>query len=361
MKGDCPMRCLTKEKAAWSFATMLLGVLLFCMSGLAFATEPEGSNPPEGGSGDAVQTPAPAPAPAPVDPMAGGKWKTKSGKTYYILKDGKKATGFQKISGAYYYFSKKGVMAKGWKTWSNGTKSYFNKKTGKAAKGWKTISKKRYYFNVAKKCRTVKGKQVIKGQLYYFEKDFTLYKGWKRWSGDKYSYFDKASDGRALVGKQVVSDITYTFDENGIWKDSSARAALTKKAQKYSSATNWLCLVDCDHHRVGIFYGKKGAWEMKHFYLCGDGKASTPTVKGTFTVGIRDYYFDHGNERLFYYTQFSGDYLFHTVTYYQDSKPKRVMDNSVGVGVSLGCVRLDVSAAKWIYKHIPTDTKVIVW
>ena len=63
---------------------------------------------------------------------------------------------------------------------------------------------------------------------------------------------------------------------------------------------------------------------------CAPGKSSTPTKKGRFTVGSKGYYFDSGSARCFYFTQFSGNYLFHSVLYSQTSSPKYVTDGTMG-------------------------------
>lgn len=84
-----------------------------------------------------------------------------------------------------------------------------------------------------------------------------------------------------------------------------------------------------------------------------------PTVGGEFTVGSKGYYFDSGNARCYWYTQFYGDYLFHSVLYskYNGS----LMDGRVGMQLSHGCVRLPIQNAKWIYDNIPSGTKVVVF
>ena len=78
-----------------------------------------------------------------------------------------------------------------------------------------------------------------------------------------------------------------------------------------------------------------------------------------FTVAAKGYYFDSGDARCFYYTQFYGDYLFHSVLY--DKKTGNLADGRLGMGLSHGCVRLKIENAKWIYDHIPAGTKVVVY
>lgn len=129
-----------------------------------------------------------------------------------------------------------------------------------------------------------------------------------------------------------------------------------------TSPTNYIILVDRAAHRVGIFKGGKNNWQDAQYYKCCVGKPSTPTVSGTFYVGIKGKYFNTGSRgRCWYYTQITGNYLFHSVIYDRQNTPKNIIDNAMDAAVSHGCVRLDVDHAKWIYDNIPKKTKVIIY
>lgn len=137
-------------------------------------------------------------------------------------------------------------------------------------------------------------------------------------------------------------------------------SAMYKKAQSRSSSTKWLILVDCTKCRVGIFYGSKGNWDMKYYFACSPGKSSTPTVKGEFTVKSKGKSFGTSSYTCWYYTQFYGNYLFHSVLYYPGSMTN-VKDGRLGQNLSHGCVRLSITNAKWIYDNIPVGTKVYIY
>ena len=129
-----------------------------------------------------------------------------------------------------------------------------------------------------------------------------------------------------------------------------------------TSRTNYIMVVDRATHRVGVFKGKKNNWSNVKYYKCCVGKSSTPTISGTYDVGVKGKYFDTGTKgRCWYYTQISGNYLFHSVIYDRQSTPKHIIDNSMDAAVSHGCVRLDLDNAKWIYDNIPKNTKVIIY
>lgn len=138
----------------------------------------------------------------------------------------------------------------------------------------------------------------------------------------------------------------------------AAYGSMATKANWYSSTTPYLILVDCSNHKVGIFKGFKGSWSCEKYWDCADGAPSTPTVKGTFTVGSRGYYFNSGAYRCYWWTQFYNDYLFHSVLYNWSGV---LQDGRVGMALSHGCVRLQIDNAKWIYDNIPTGTTVVVY
>lgn len=137
------------------------------------------------------------------------------------------------------------------------------------------------------------------------------------------------------------------------------RDAIDRKAQGYSSATNYEILVNRSNHTVSIYRGSKGNWTRIQRYACGDGKPSTPTIEGKFSVGIREKSFGDGYT-CWYATQISGNYLFHSVLYYQGSMT-RIKDGRLGMAVSHGCVRLAIENAKWIYDNIPRWTRIVIY
>lgn len=131
-----------------------------------------------------------------------------------------------------------------------------------------------------------------------------------------------------------------------------------RRAQWYASNTNWLLMIDTAACRVGVYNGRQGNWNQVFYWAASPGKPSTPTVKGEFTVGLRGYVFGHGYS-CYYWTQFYGDYLFHSVLYNQNSST--IMDGRLGQQLSHGCVRLAIENAKWINQNIPSGTKVVVY
>jgi lipoprotein-anchoring transpeptidase ErfK/SrfK len=152
---------------------------------------------------------------------------------------------------------------------------------------------------------------------------------------------------------------TFTFEETSNVFYTGTQLDMYNKASGYSSTTGYLILVDCSANRVGIFNGSQGNWSYTAFMTCTSGAASTPTKKGVFTVASRGLSFGSGYT-CWYWTQFSGNYLFHSVLYNSGSMSS-IQDGRLGINASHGCVRLSLSDAKWIYDNIPSGTTVVVY
>lgn len=129
-------------------------------------------------------------------------------------------------------------------------------------------------------------------------------------------------------------------------------------SRDFSSNTNYFIWVDLSNFKVNIFNGKNHNWTLSHSYPCTIGKPSTPTPKGSFITGIKGLYFGvEKGYKCWYYTQFNGNYLFHSIIYNLDGSIK---DGRLGMALSDGCVRLSKINAKWIYDNIPSGTKVFI-
>ncbi len=132
--------------------------------------------------------------------------------------------------------------------------------------------------------------------------------------------------------------------------------AMYNRAQWYNSNTEWLILTDTVGCRTGFFRGSRGNWKLWSFWQCAPGKNESPTVLGEYSVYGKGLSFGHGYT-CWYYTQFYGDYLFHTQPCYTGTF--NVMDPTMGQRASAGCIRLMTDHAKWIYDNIPYGTKVV--
>lgn len=287
---------------------------------------------------------------------------------------GEAVTGWQKSAdGSWLRYDAQGAMQTGW-VW-DGAWYYLDPETGVMKTGWAQVDGAWYLLSASGAMRTgwnnVGGTWYLMGSSgamrtgwawdgsawYYLESWGGMHTGWLSLNGTW--YFLDYDGGYMHTGWTWVGGQYYWFNEDGslgsvdcTWWD------MFQWAQSYYSSTNWLMLTDTGGCRTAIYYGHHGAWKPVKEWICSPGAPATPTVTGEFTVTGKGYSFGNGFT-CYYYTQFYGDYLYHSVLYYQNSF--RVMDGRLGMHLSHGCVRLDIDNAKWIYDNIPYGTKVVIW
>ena len=309
---------------------------------------------------DPAPDPAPQPEPTPQPPIPSLRagWNNLQSAWYWGNDDGTPRTGWLEKNGVWYWLDPEnnGQMATGW-TRADGRWHYLDG-SGAMQTGWLQRGRTWYYLNASG--AMAEGWKQLRGTWYYLTPESgAMATGWLDLNGTWY-WLD--GSGAMATGTRTIDGRTSLFNKNGAWLGyDKVEELFTKWAQAESSSTNWLVLVDTSRCKVGIFHGSKGNWALQRMMDCAPGKSSTPTKKGRFTVGSKGYYFDSGSARCFYFTQFSGNYLFHSVLYAQTSSPQRVTDATMGRPASHGCVRLQLSNAKWIYDNIPRGSKVYVW
>lgn len=118
------------------------------------------------------------------------------------------------------------------------------------------------------------------------------------------------------------------------------------------------------NHNVVIVYGKDDAGQYSvpvKVWLCSTGRA---TPRGSYTLSDK-----HAWGTLFggvygqYLTRITGHILFHSVPYYSMRNDRLETEeyNKLGTAASMGCIRLPVAHAKWIFDNCPAGTSVHIY
>ena len=162
---------------------------------------------------------------------SGTGWKqvkytyTYSGKTYtytdwFYFKNSKIVTGWEKISGKWYYFQFNGSMLSGTVAQGNDGKVYFLNNDGsmRTATGWVSEVYEEgatdwYYINNSSgEC--AKGWKLINGKKYYFDQEWAYMRtGFQAINGNWYYFKDS---GEMVTGSQTINGKPYVFDSNGV-------------------------------------------------------------------------------------------------------------------------------------------------
>ena len=126
------------------------------------------------------------------------------------------------------------------------------------------------------------------------------------------------------------------------------------------SETDYCLAVDVTAKRTIVMQRNGDDWKVVKYWICSTGAPESPTLTGVYQVEGRGYSFgDYEGYTCYYYTQYWGPYLFHSIKY--EPGTFDVQDGRLGEEVSEGCVRLSLENAKWIYDNIPWATRVIVY
>ncbi|MBQ6586130.1 MAG: L,D-transpeptidase [Coriobacteriales bacterium] len=200
---------------------------------------------------------------------------------------------------------------------------------------------------------------------------FTFTYSWAQYSVSKGGIIAQDTNASSASWAPTEGYGTYTFIVDVTAPDGSTQQRSVSRwlqredpydgrFQYMTSSTSYLIIADSERCKVTIYRGSQYDWMPIRYWDCSPGAVGSPTPNGTYTVTGRGYSFSGSKGgtpyTCYYYTQFWGDYLFHTIEYYRGTWD--VLDGRLGERISHGCVRLAPENAKWIYDNIPNGTKV---
>ncbi len=185
----------------------------------------------------------------------------------------------------------------------------------------------------------------------------------------------KISDNSDLLGddmdvKEKIADIKAKqqeyLDKNSAIAEASSRALTTTISSKnintlnIESSTPYLINVSLQDQKTYVYKGKADKWQLVKTFPCSTGISGEDTPPGSFTIKERgDWFFsEEYQEGGKYWTQITGDILFHSVPFAKDKTT--VLDYTMNKPSSHGCIRLSIDDAKWIFTNIPRESKVII-
>jgi lipoprotein-anchoring transpeptidase ErfK/SrfK len=168
-----------------------------------------------------------------------------------------------------------------------------------------------------------------------------------------------------LIRAKKPGKTTITVNARGY--TAKYRLKVTKTATIYDIANKnarnmrYFIYLNRDERKVYVFKKTFGEYRLIKKFPCCVGAPGTPTLAGNWSIrGKGTYFITDGGSKCWYYSQFIGSQMFHSQIYAYSDSPSRIVDGSMGVACSHGCVRLYLQDAKWIYDTIPYGTRVYV-
>lgn len=154
-----------------------------------------------------------------------------------------------------------------------------------------------------------------------------------------------------------LSDMDFTLPE-----DSTEETETTLPSDSYPYLVKVNRIMNC----VTVYTkDSKGNFTVPYKAMaCSTGKYINNTPLGTFNTSSRyTWRLMVDGTHSQYATRFYGGILFHSVPCYSANKNQLEYEefNKLGSPASLGCVRLTVADAKWLYDNCPYGTTVVVY
>lgn len=150
--------------------------------------------------------------------------------------------------------------------------------------------------------------------------------------------------------------------------EATEKTMLTKKQiedyvkyKEFKSSTDYFVWVDISRQMVYILKkDKDNYWIVLRRLICSTGKNISPTKRGTFKIKDRGewFYSETFKSGAMYWVRYSGSYLFHSIAL---NLNREVLEDTLGVRSSAGCIRMTIEDSKWFYDSIPKNTTVYIY
>lgn len=192
--------------------------------------------------------------------------------------------------------------------------------------------------------------------------------------------------GRIDALKEGTVEITASFSNLNAYKYTVNVTEAENSIEYDGFSTCILANTDILAENTRAFTGKQSLYSIKVNRQMNCVTVYTYDSKGKYTIPVRAmvcscglnketilgefkiYFQKEWNALLnnvygHYVSGISGNYLFHSVPYYSTDENKLETEeyNKLGSDGSLGCVRLAVADAKWIYDNCPVGTPVTIY
>lgn len=169
-----------------------------------------------------------------------------------------------------------------------------------------------------------------------------------------------------IVGKQTVAKLLLDIDANPKLNIKNATGAVNVKtveekiqsqlnSKEINSNTDYFIAVNKSQKQVYIYHKENNYWASIKALICNVGGTDSPTIEGDFSTGLKGKELKINEMYLKYFTQISGNYLFHSIPYNEEGQVIEIGLDEVEGNES---IILSLEDAKYIYDTIPARTGI---
>lgn len=154
--------------------------------------------------------------------------------------------------------------------------------------------------------------------------------------------------------------------ENSLKKDAKNKENIKATKEEYNPTFPYYVMVNRKMNTVTIYSStnKKTYNNPYKVFICSTGKNDGDTPLGDFKTSNKyEWRTLFKNTYGQYATRITGNILFHSIPYKEKKNDTLETEeyNKLGEKASLGCIRLRVIDAKWIYDNLPEGTSVTIY
>jgi len=126
-------------------------------------------------------------------------------------------------------------------------------------------------------------------------------------------------------------------------------------SKEINSNTDYFIAVSKPQRQVYVYHKENNSWVNIKVCICNVGGTDSPIIEGDFNSGLKGKELKINETYVKYFTQISGNYLFHSIPYNEEGQ---VIDESLVKVVSDECIILSLEDAKYIYDTVPANTGI---
>ena len=161
------------------------------------------------------------------------------------------------------------------------------------------------------------------------------------------------------IKTKYLTRYNYSWNSSKPYNQETAEAYINYKG--YTSAGKYFIWISTYTQHLYIFEGSQYNWRLIDSFKCSTAKWGHHTYYGFSRLGGRQKEWPFGQWQVGYYASLINGGAIHSELYYYSGEKYTDM-GKLGEPASHGCVRVEISKAKWIYDvAVPTESEVLLF